>query len=134
MGYINVPYRRINQLEVNYMPRNTNARAVAKKVIEQIKNKERPNMKKAMLESGYSKISAECKAKEIRNRPDFKEEMMSFEEQLDELIADGIDIMKTKKQKATYRDGIESVEKMKKLKLLVTGNPTDNQKVTIGWK
>ena len=113
------------------MPRNSNAKAVALKVIEQIQNKERPNVKKAMIAVGYSPVTADSKAKRVTVLPEYQKTIKSFESRLDRVIDIGLDIIEKKKGKATFRDGIEATEKMTKLKRLVTGQSTENVSASI---
>lgn len=115
------------------MSRNSNARMVAKKVIEQLQEGKRPNVKEAMLQTGYSSVTADKNAAKIKAQEGFKEEIFDFMSALDEVQRDAIQIMKDKKDKATYRDGVEAADKMTKLKQLISGKPTENTKMEITW-
>lgn len=115
------------------MPRNSNARMVAKKVIEQIKNDKRPNVKEAMEAVGYSSSTAKKQAKRITSQKEYKEEMKPFIDELDELIALSIGFMKEKAKKGTFRDHVVATDTLKKLKNLETGRPTDQSKITVSW-
>lgn len=115
------------------MPRNSNARMVAKKVIEQIEEGKRPNIKEAALAVGYSSSTANKQAKRITEKKEYKEELFDFMKALDEVQNDAINIMKAKKDKATYRDGVEATDKITKLKQLISGKPTENTKMVVEW-
>jgi len=113
------------------MPRNSNARMVAKKVIEQIKDGKRPNIKEASLAVGYSKHTARTQQKRIRENKAYVEEMFDFEKALDDQIQASIKDLKKKQSKASFRDNAEVVDKLTKLKRLVSGQSTENTAVTI---
>lgn len=113
------------------MPRNSNAREVAKKVIEQVKSGKRPNIKEAALKSGYSSTTATKHAKQITEQKAYREVIFDFEKELDERIKDANEIMQKKKGKATFRDGLEAMDKLKKLKRLINDESTENKKVNI---
>jgi len=109
-----------------------NAKRVAKKVIEQIKRKELPNVGKAMREVGYSRETSEAKTALIKGNIGYIKEMEKFEDRLDRLILIGEDIVEKKQEKASFRDGVEAIDKLTKLKRLVSGQSTENVAHGIG--
>jgi hypothetical protein len=108
------------------MPRNGNPKKVAKKVIAQITKGELPNVKKAMLEVGYSPITANSKAKRVTSNEAYKKEMVSFTDELDLIISDAIDNLKNKKDSATYRDSVQAIKDLTKTQRLINGESTEN--------
>ena len=116
------------------MQRNADApRLVARKVIKQIKNGEMPNVKRAALEVGYSSSTASKQTGRIVKTKAYQKEIKPFVDVLDELIADAVDIMKAKKNKASYRDATVGMKTMKDLKAIETGNPTEINKIIVDW-
>jgi len=114
--------------------RNSNAKAVAQKVIEQINNNELPNITQAMKQVGYSKHTARTQQKRVTQNKAYISEIKSFTDQLDDIIADSIEQIKAKKLKGTYRDHVESVDKLKKLQNLLNGRPTENNSMVVKWE
>lgn len=103
-----------------------NAKRVAKVVIRQIKGGSLRNIKKAMLEVGFSQSTSETRQGDITSNKAYIKEMEKFEDRMDKLILIGEDIVVEKKGKASFRDGIEAIDKLTKLKRLVSGQSTEN--------
>lgn len=113
------------------MARNENVKVVAKNVISQLKEGKRPNVKEAMLAAGYALSTAGASQGKITKNPVYIKTVQKFEDRLDEVIDIGLDIIKKKKGKATFRDGVSAVTDLSKLKRLVTGQSTENVAASI---
>ena len=108
------------------MARNSNIKAVAQTVQKQILNGERPNVKKAMIQNGYSVKTASNSSYQVTRHPDYKAEEKNFVNQIQELQQDAISIMLKKKNKASYRDALNAIVDLKRTETLITGTaPTD---------
>ena len=114
------------------MPRNSNIRAVALTVKKQILNGERPNVSKAMIANGYAISTANKQPQTITRHPDYKAVEKTFLQQLENVQNIAIDIIEKKKSRASFRDGIEALDKAKKLEFLITGEkPTEA--IAVKW-
>lgn len=113
------------------MPRNSNIEGVAKTVIKQLKNGERPNVGKAMREVGYSQTTSESKTSTIKRNPLYIKTFESLSKRLGGVIDIGLDVIEKKKATATFRDGVETVDKMTKLQRLIDGQSTENVAVSV---
>jgi RecG-like helicase len=106
---------------------------VAKRLIDQIKNKKQLSVKKAMEESGYSPSYANTKGiKAVRNSKEVQAGIKSFSDQLEEMIQANLEHMRKKQKKATFRDAVEVVNSFKKLNQLIEGKPTDAH-IVVNW-
>lgn len=110
-----------------------NRRRVAQKVIEQVLNNKKINISKAMREVGYKQNTANTKCVEVRKSKEFQEETNNFIDQLEELVQDNIKHAKEKQRKASFRDSIEAIDKLKKLSREVSGVPTQSV-IKVQWE
>lgn len=108
------------------MGRVSQAKRVAQRVVQQIKDNRLVNITEAMVGVGYSEKTAKSQQKRVTEHKDYKGVMMKFEEEIALLKNDAIDIMKKKKSKATYRDGLESVHTLTKIERLLNDKSTEN--------
>lgn len=113
------------------MPRNSNIPKVAEKVVEQMANGERPNVGKAMRSVGYRKSTSLSKTSEIKRNPLYIKTFESLSKRLGGVIDIGLDVIEKKKATATFRDGVETVDKMTKLQRLIDGQSTENVAVSV---
>lgn len=115
-------------------PKLNNRKKVAQRLIEQIiSGKEKINQTKALTDSGYSPITANCKSGLIVKSKECQEELVKFEDQLEELIQNNIKHAKKTQQKATFRDSTDAIDKMAKLKALITGSHA-TESITVKWE
>jgi|WetSurMetagenome_2_1015567.scaffolds.fasta_scaffold12763_3 hypothetical protein len=112
---------------------SVNRKRVAKKVIDQVMSGKKANVSQAMRDVGYSNSTADVKNSEVARSKEFQEETQSFVNQLEDLMQDSIGMMKEKKKKGSYRDHETTVEQFAKLKQLLTGGNTSNDKMSISW-
>jgi hypothetical protein len=112
-----------------------NRRRVAKEVIKQVMEGKKINISQGMRNVGYAKSTVNTKSPEVRKSVEFQEETMSFINQLEEIVQKDLKQLNDEKRrnKMTPRDNIESVDKLTKLKQLLTGGVTSNEKMTITW-
>jgi hypothetical protein len=109
-----------------------NRKRVGRKVVEQIKEGKRINIKKAMTEVGYKENYANTiGAVRIRNSKEFKEETKTFLDQLEDRIQASIEDMAKKQTKASYRDNAEVVDKFRKLSSALKGNNLEGNAIEI---
>jgi hypothetical protein len=109
-----------------------NRKRVAKKVIEQIENKEKINLKKAMLDCGYTESYANTMGTGlIRKSKEFQEETKGFLDQLEEQIQRSMKDMIKKQTKASWRDNAEAIDKFKKLQSAIKGNNLEGNEIHI---
>lgn len=107
---------------------------VGKELINQATNNKKINIHKAMLKAGYAKSTADKRVAVIRRSPEVQQELGNFINDLNQIVNNSIRNAKSKQDKASFRDNIEAIDKMKKLEQLITGNPTSNEKMTVGWE
>jgi hypothetical protein len=116
------------------MPKvSENRKMVGRKVIEQILNKEKVNVSKAMRDVGYADNTIHAKTGEVVKSLEFQAETKDFLAQMEELIQNNIKHAKEKQKKASFRDSIETIDRLKKLSRDIAGVPTE-QRMTIKWE
>lgn len=113
------------------MPRNSNIPKVAQNVVKQLKNGKRPNISEAMVDAGYSMKTARASQKRVTTNPVYIKTFESLSKRLGGVIDIGLDVIEKKKNTATFRDGVETVDKMTKLQRLIDGQSTENVAVSV---
>lgn len=113
------------------MPRNSNIPKVAQNVVKQLKNGKRPNISEAMVKAGYSMKTARASQKRVTTNPVYIKTFQSLSKRLGGVIDIGLEVIKKKKETATFRDGVETVDKMTKLQRLIDGQSTENVAVSV---
>ena len=105
----------------------------ARKVKQQIASGEKLNCYKAMREVGYSESSARSTL--AKNTDAWKEEMKDMVKELEVERAKCLEEMKDQKlrNKASYRDRLETVKVSTNLIQLLSGRQTSNDQVTFTW-
>jgi len=109
-----------------------NRKRVAKEVIQQIKDNKKVNISEAMRKVGYKETTVRKKNGEVGKSRQFTGEILKFTDQLEDLIQDNIKHAQTKQKKASFRDSIEAVDKLKKLQRDVEGLRSEGV-MTINW-
>ena len=114
------------------MPKKGNITGVARKVQEQILSGKLPNVARAMIEVGYSVNTANKQSKQVTSHPDYQKAQKTFLERLSTVQDISFEIIEKKKSKASFRDGVEALDKAKKLEFLITGEkPTEA--IAVKW-
>ena len=85
-----------------------------------------------MKEVGYKDTTIHSKTGEVVKSVEFQKEMEDFNNQLEELIQNNVKHDKIKQKTASFRDSIEAINHLEKLRMLKAGVPTDNVLV-VNW-
>jgi len=115
------------------MPKMSNPARVAREVIKQAENKKLINFKDAMLNVGYSLNSANVKGKQVRNSLEYQREVSNFSNEIQDRIKEANQIMIEKRHKASYRDGLEAVDKLKRLETFLSGDKPQVS-ISVNWE
>lgn len=99
-----------------------------------MKANKKVSVAKAMRDVGYSK-SKSYSATDVKNSPDFQEELFDFVASMEEERKQCLRELKDPKvrKKATYRDRIDAINKLTNNIQLITGQSTSNESMTIIW-
>jgi phage terminase small subunit len=118
-------------------PKLNNRKKVAERLKEQItSNTKKVNFTQALKDAGYKDSTAIHKSSEVVKSREVQEELRRFELQLEEIVQKDIKQLNEEKRRKrlTPRDNVESLVQLSKLRLLITGGNTSNDKMTVSWE
>lgn len=84
-----------------------------KKILE---NGQKPSIKQAMIEAGYTPLTANAKAGMVLQSREVQEQISDLEQKIDEVIDLSIEQAKKKVDDANYRDAVYGVDTLTKTK------------------
>ncbi|HKO54851.1 MAG TPA: hypothetical protein VJ276_03170 [Thermoanaerobaculia bacterium] len=110
-----------------------NAKAVAHEVIETVRKGEKVSIRKIAPKHGYSKATADHAAK-ITETESYKSVIDPFIQAMKDERDAAIKEAAKKRGNASYRDAIDSIDKLTKNIQLLSGGKTANDQITMTWE